>query len=315
MPKVSVIVPIYNNEKYLEQCLNSICSQTLEDIEIILVNDGSTDSSPAICDKFAQKDNRIKVIHKENAGLGVAYNIGIDTAVGDYIGFVESDDFIDPHMYNDLYNLAQRNNVDIVKSTWFEYSENATYKNSCLANFNSYEVINPPSFGWLLLLQFSVWSAIYKTDFIKGKNIRYLETAGASYQDIGFSYKALTQAESLVLTNDAYYYYRNDNPNSSIQSKGKADAVFDEYKEVDRFFEENPKIKEWANTDKLIKQYFDYNWNYNRISEDLKPEFLKKFAKEFLRYNNLGELDNRFWNNQNVNQNFLKELLYLVNIL
>jgi glycosyltransferase involved in cell wall biosynthesis len=72
MPKVSVIVPIYNNEKYLEQCLNSICSQTLEDIEIILVNDGSTDSSPAICDKFAQKDNRIKVIHKENAGLGVA---------------------------------------------------------------------------------------------------------------------------------------------------------------------------------------------------------------------------------------------------
>ena len=93
MPKISVIVPIYNSEKYLQECLNSIVSQTLNDIEIILVDDGSTDSSPQICDEYAKRDSRIKVIHKENAGMGVSYNMGMDSAQGEYIGFIESDDF------------------------------------------------------------------------------------------------------------------------------------------------------------------------------------------------------------------------------
>ena len=107
MPKVSIITPIYNAEMYLEQCLYSIISQTLKDIEIILIDDGSTDSSPAICDKYAQLDSRIKVIHKNNAGMGVSYNTGIDNTNGEYIGFLESDDFANDNMFEDLYNLAK----------------------------------------------------------------------------------------------------------------------------------------------------------------------------------------------------------------
>ncbi|MBZ7954711.1 glycosyltransferase [Campylobacter sp. W0018] len=93
-PFVSIIVPIYNVEKYLRQCLDSIVKQTLENIEIILINDGSTDNCGKICDEYALKDKRIKVVHKKNAGLGAAYNTGLDLATGEYIGFVESDDWI-----------------------------------------------------------------------------------------------------------------------------------------------------------------------------------------------------------------------------
>ena len=113
-PKVSIIVPIYNVEKYLRQCLDSIVNQTLKDIEIILVDDGSTDSCPSICDEYASKDKRIIVIHKENAGLGAAYNTGLDIAKGDYIGFVESDDFIELNMYEELYNKAVESGVEVV---------------------------------------------------------------------------------------------------------------------------------------------------------------------------------------------------------
>ena len=120
-PKVSIIVPIYNVEKYLRQCLDSIVNQTLKDIEIILVDDGSTDSCPSICDEYASKDKRIIVIHKENAGLGAAYNTGLDIAKGDYIGFVESDDFIELNMYEELYERAVQTGVDLVKCNFYDY--------------------------------------------------------------------------------------------------------------------------------------------------------------------------------------------------
>ena len=102
MPKISVIIPVYNVEKYLRECLDSVINQTLADIEIILVDDGSPDNCPQICDEYALKDNRIKVIHKENGGYGSAMNVGLEKATGEYIGIVEPDDYIDSKMYEDL---------------------------------------------------------------------------------------------------------------------------------------------------------------------------------------------------------------------
>ena len=122
MAKVSVIIPIYNVEKYLQECLDSVIDQTLKDIEIILVDDGSPDNCPRICDEYAQKDARIKVIHKENGGYGSAVNRGLEEATGEYIGIVEPDDYIDSDMYEDLYNIAQTNNADIVKSDHYTFS-------------------------------------------------------------------------------------------------------------------------------------------------------------------------------------------------
>ena len=116
MPKVSIIVPVYNVEKYLNRCIQSLLNQTLKDIEIIMVDDGSPDRCPQMCDNYAKKDNRIKVIHKQNAGLGYARNSGLEIATGEYIAFVDSDDFVNSQMYETLYNNAVSTKADVVYS-------------------------------------------------------------------------------------------------------------------------------------------------------------------------------------------------------
>lgn len=115
-PKVSIIVPIYNTEIYLERCISSLKKQTLQDIEIILVDDGSKADCAAVCDRFVEEDSRIKVFHKQNGGLGFARNSGLDLASGEYIGFVDSDDYIEPAMYQDLYDAACKHDADLAVS-------------------------------------------------------------------------------------------------------------------------------------------------------------------------------------------------------
>ena len=115
---VSIIVPVYNVEQYLEKCVNSIINQSYKNLEIILVDDGATDNSGKICDELAKLDNRIKVYHKENGGLSDARNYGVERATGEYIGFVDSDDYIDPKMYEKLYEAIKKENVDVVECSF-----------------------------------------------------------------------------------------------------------------------------------------------------------------------------------------------------
>ena len=121
MPKISVLVPIYNVEKYLRECLDSLLNQTLVDVEFILINDGSKDNSLEIMKEYQSKDARFKIIDKENTGYGSSMNKGLDLASGEYIGIVESDDFIKKRMFEDLYNIAVKNDADMVKSDYFYY--------------------------------------------------------------------------------------------------------------------------------------------------------------------------------------------------
>ena len=157
-------------------------------IEIILVDDGSTDGSPAICDEYAAKDSRVKVIHKQNAGMGAAYNTGMKLAKGEYIGFVETDDWIEPEMYEELYSKALEYQVDVVKSL---------YTN---VNGGEKNLINPYGNGIfnrrlenlsttapkITSGHFAVWSGIYRRGFIEGYEIQYSERLGASAQDFDF---------------------------------------------------------------------------------------------------------------------------------
>ena len=115
-PKVSIIIPVYNVEKYLDRCVKSLQNQSLKDIEIILVDDSSADSSSSICDNLSAEDNRIKVIHKVNEGAGKARNAALEIARGEYIGFVDSDDFVESDMFETLYNTAEKHNADLVMS-------------------------------------------------------------------------------------------------------------------------------------------------------------------------------------------------------
>ena len=129
MPKISIIVPVYNVEQYINRCIDSLLGQTLKDIEIILVDDGSPDQCPQICDEYARKDSRIKVIHKKNNGLGYARNSGLELATGEYIAFVDSDDYVNINMYEKLYNETINNNFDIVYCGFIvENKDKSTYE-------------------------------------------------------------------------------------------------------------------------------------------------------------------------------------------
>ena len=121
MPKVSILMPACNVEKFLRECMDSVVNQTLEDIEIICIDDGSKDATGDILDEYAEKDSRIKVIHKPNSGYGHSMNVGIDNATGEYIGIVETDDFADLNMFEELYAVAKRCNADVVKSNYYTY--------------------------------------------------------------------------------------------------------------------------------------------------------------------------------------------------
>ena len=124
MAKVSIIIPTYNVEMYLVECMDSVVRQTLKDIEIICINDGSTDGSLEILKSYAEKDDRIIIVDKENGGYGIAMNIGLEKATGEYIGIVEPDDFVPINMYEDLYEIAKENNLDFVKADFYRFKRN-----------------------------------------------------------------------------------------------------------------------------------------------------------------------------------------------
>lgn len=221
-PKVSVIVPVYNREQYLRQCVDSICMQTLRDIEIILVDDGSTDGSANICDEYAGKDLRVRVVHKQNAGMGAAYNTGIAAARGEYIGFVESDDWIEPEMYEKLYTKAIEEDVDIVKSLFTRVEGEQRRMKNQYGNPYGSQVFhrrienvleNAPTLAYG---HYSTWSAIYRRQFLRDFGILWPERPGGSMSDIDFHWRTYTQVRSFYLLAASYYNYRLDVADSSI---------------------------------------------------------------------------------------------------
>ena len=294
MPKISVIVPVYNVEKYLRECLESLICQTLEDIEIICINDGSTDSSLAILEEFAAKDARIKIINKENSGYGASMNAGLNAAAGEYIGIIESDDFADKKMFEDLYNLALKNDADIVKSDFYYHfsNENISRKAGKISSKN--KVFGIKDDTSVLKILPTIWSAVYKKSFLDENNIRFLETKGASYQDTSFAFKTLACAKRIYFTQSAYVYYRCDNDNSSVKSKEKVFYICDEFDEITRFLEENPEIKKIANREKLKLQFNRYKWNALRIDEAFRDDFTDKFQKTFNEFYQKGEFSPNF---------------------
>lgn len=310
MAKISVIVPVYNVEKYLTECIESIRSQSLEDLEIICVNDGSTDNSLDILNNFAKQDKRIIVINKTNSGYGHTMNMGLNAATGEYIGIIESDDFADKNMFEDLYKLAKDNDADIAKGDWFNYWSRNKFarKNNRISSAKAFQLTNSKKDKSLLRINPSVWSAVYKREFLNKYNIRFLETPGASYQDLAFSFKVFALAERVILTDKAYLYYRQDNMNSSVKSKTKVYCVCDEYDEIDRFLEEYPQLKFEFKVQEEINRYNGYVSSVLRIDDTVKPEFVKVFSEHFKEEYATGLLGNEFF--KKINK---KEFLTLIN--
>lgn len=284
-PYVSIIVPVYNVEQFLEECLDSVVQQSLRNIEIICVNDGSTDQSLNILEKYAETDNRIKIISKPNSGYGDSMNVGMEAAEGEYIGIVESDDFVEKNMFERLYQAALRFEADIVKSNHYIFSTKEGKKQKqfqavCPQAFYD-KVLNAGTCGEIFDFCMMNWSGIYKREFIEKNHIRHNITPGASFQDNGFWFQTLCQAERIVFINETFYYYRQDNPNSSINRKEKVFCICDEYSYIQKFVEQNPAVKQKYYLNFIHKKVFNYLHFYNLTSDEFKLAFLRRAAKEF----------------------------------
>lgn len=283
-PKVSIIVPVYNVKNYLKKCLDSILSQTLKEIEVICVDDGSTDGSSAELDAYAIRDARIKVVHKENSGYGNTMNVGIDMALGRYIGIVESDDYISEGMFAKLYYVAEKNNVDIVKSDHYTFTgigkkQKSEYHWICPARYYN-KVLNTSNCPDIFSFEMMNWTGIYKTEFIRSYKIQHNETPGASFQDNGFWFQTITFAKSIIFVNEAFYYYRQDNPGSSINCKEKVFCICDEYKYIYNIIKDK-KVPACIYKSYFEKKVFNYLNTYKRIDDEYKMIFLERIAKEF----------------------------------
>lgn len=205
--KVSVIIPVYNTAQYLPQCLDSICNQTLKNIEIICVNDGSTDNSEEILKEYAAKDSRIIVVNKENSGAADSRNLGIDVAKGEYIGFVDSDDWVDLNYYEELYNKASAEHADFVRCPYklsFPDEENDDSLNKIIDNaIREKRNLKPNEHSCV------VWNAIYSSHFLKTNKILFDFELPPS-EDVLFTAEVTFKARNMVPLNSTYYHYRQD---------------------------------------------------------------------------------------------------------
>ncbi|WP_139651405.1 glycosyltransferase family 2 protein [Raoultibacter phocaeensis] len=289
-PAVSILVPTYNVERYLSQCLDSLCAQTLENIEIICINDGATDGSPAILRDFAARDPRVAIIDKENSGYGASLNIGIEQARGEYLAIAEPDDFAERTMYETLYALAKQHDCDLVKSNFYEYAEGRNRKNRNLQGYPVKKPFDPADEPRIICTIPSIWTGLYRTSMLVNEGIAFRETPGAAFQDTSFVLKTWFAARRCVLSRKALLHYRMDNPSSSVKTSNRIFVVCDELAESERFLHERPKRCErfipWFHVDKWGK----YRWNYERIDQACHEEFAERMAAEYRSARDAGEL-------------------------
>jgi len=256
-PKISIIIPVYNVEKYLEQCLESLVDQTLREIEIILINDGSTDNSAKICEKYVKKDGRIRLINQKNKGPSAARNAGLKTAKGEFIGFVDSDDWIDLDFYEKLYNAAAQNTAEIAAAGIIRKREHSEKYRNHYEKQEIFEgaqekinVCNIPETCYMV-------NKIYKRESFDKHKLAFEE--GVFYEDVRLSIKAIYHLGRLVTVPDVNYYYRV-NTNSIVKTRASAKKLKDHYDALVELFEfadaHNIKIDEKARNITKDKKYF-----------------------------------------------------------
>ena len=250
--KVSVLTPIYNHSLiYVRQCLDSLKAQTMQEIEFILIDNGAPDDAKRLISEYESMDSRFRVIHfAENQGYGKAMNAGLDAARGEYIGIVESDDWVEPVMYEELYKIGVKNNVEVVKSLFNFYQEGQPIRLGLTFNKKYYDCVLknldvpdfPCKYG-------AYWSAIYKKSMLVASDIRYDELPKPAAEDIMFTLKTFFFCNNLYITDKSYYYHRVDNPNSSIHTYDeKVHNTMLFYKKLEEFME--------SKGDKILPEYW-----------------------------------------------------------
>ena len=228
MPQLSVIVPVYNAERYLERCVNSIRCQTFKNLEIILIDDGSSDNSPKLCNEFSKNDLRIKVLHQNNKGVGAARNKGLELCTGDYITFVDSDDFLDPEMYEHMMLIADRYACDLVICDCLkEYGDHVElYSHDIRGGYYNRNQLEKEYFPHLLVMPnvdypatISNWLCLCKKSVIEANHLRYVE--GIRYsEDLLFGAEMIYYSDSFYYLKGSYYYHYNCSHSCYVSGDG-----------------------------------------------------------------------------------------------
>lgn len=291
-PVVSILVPCYNVSRYLKECLDTIIHQTYPYLEIICINDGSTDNTLDIIESYAQHDSRIRIINKPNSGYGASMNQGLDMATGEFIGIVESDDFVELDMVAILLKEAIDKDLDISRGAYFRYCT-ATHINELVSEkyIEKNTVFEPLKKQNLFYQAPSIWAALYKRSFLNNNRIRFLETPGASYQDTSFAFKTKACCRRFSMIDKGLLHYRIDNESSSSNSIGKAFMICKEYEEIWRFTKSDSS--RYQTLRHLIPhlQFTGYSWNYRRITEKFKTPFLEKWSETLKSQISSNEID------------------------
>ena len=266
-PKISVIVPIYKVEKYLCQCIDSILAQTLQDIEVILVDEGDLDACRAIIDMYefgAKKDSRVKSIHEKNGGYGASVNKGMDIATGEYISIIEADDFIAPEMYEEMYNYAKKLDADVVKTPYYEYRDKTKFSKESRVICEYADIMRNTTpmnktfsvqeYPKLMGVHASLWSGIYKKSYMKEKNIRFIEAKGGAYVDVGFRIDTLINTDKVAWLDRPFYHYRLTSEGSTTNNYD-LNAMIIRWKEAHDKFQNCPEIYKKVGPELIWDEY------------------------------------------------------------
>lgn len=247
MSNISVIIPIYNVEKYLSQCLDSVVKQTYRNLEIILVNDGSTDSCRQICDEYASNDARIKIMHKENGGLSDARNAGLKIATGDFISFVDSDDLLSVDFCEKLLHALLEYNADIAECGFRKFESDAELENLPEVTPANIELFETEMAVDLLIkdyLQPMVWNKLYRKEVLLGLKF----PVGKLHEDVAWTYQAFGNAKKVLRIEDELYFYRQqaDSISGRKYSLKRLDAVEALEERISYMRENFPKLENLA---------------------------------------------------------------------
>ena len=292
---ISIIVPVYNVEKYLKKCVDSIVNQTYKNLEIILVDDGAADNSGKICDELVELDNRIKVYHKKNGGLSDARNYGVERATGDYIGFVDSDDYIDAEMYEKLYEAIKKENVDVAECNLkIVYPE----KTDLFTDQKYYQICNKQEYleEYLKIEKIFGSACVRLTKADIAKKLKF--PVGKLYEDTYYAYDLIGIVDKYVIVDNPYYnYLMREN---SITNAKFNPRIFDLIEIVEKFhtnvYKNYPSLKEAADCRKmyayfsvlnsiLLEEDFKNNSFYKQIIDYFKEEYTKLLRNKYITRN------------------------------
>ncbi|MDU6765984.1 MAG: glycosyltransferase family 2 protein [Gemella haemolysans] len=285
--KISVIVPVYNVEQYLERCVDSIINQTYKNLEIILVNDGSTDNSGQLCDELAKKDDRIRVIHKKNGGLSDARNMGIDEAEAELIGFIDSDDYIDEDMYELLINNLKAANADLSMCGHYDVYNNVL--EAQVVDKKTWELSPQEAIKMVMeakILSVTAVNKLYKKSLFSELKFEI----GKIAEDAFIMIKLLDKCNKIVATNEKkYYYVHRENSITTQKFSLKFLNVIEAYEQnKEIILEKYPELKEvaqmrmnWAYFYVLDRLLLDKDYNDKKLENKL-ISYLKDYSKSIL---------------------------------